>query len=118
MLAATPAFSDSTFGGMRDGYGVVHLGEQLFRRPAPSLPIKIANDPDKSTSPSGLVLCDDVAIIMLISALSSAATLLPNLAFAIGSRNTDPADARITFELKAPAVPSPSRTPPAPEGFG
>lgn len=82
--------------------------------PDPSLPMKTAAGPRKSTSCKTLPLCDDVANSLTPAALSwgrISATLMR----ANGSRNNDPAEARTTFGLKGLTEFSPMIIPPPPK---
>ena len=82
--------------------------------PAPSLPMKMASGPVSVAWSRGVPLCDEVAISRRPS--SRIWSRIPgSFACTMGSRKTDPAEARTTLELNGLTVPSPSSTPPAPK---
>ncbi len=113
MLAATPAFSDSTCGecGIANTSSISAINS--FVKPPPSLPMKMASGSVSLAWSTGMPLCEDVAInrnprsrIFASASWSFART--------IGKRNTEPAEARMTLELNTLAVPSPRIAPLAP----
>ena len=114
MLAAIPAFSDSTFAecGMITTWSISDIRSR--DSPPPSLPMKMTSGPASLASGRATPLCDEVAI-----SRRPCARIAPSIGCsfvrAMGRRNTDPADARTSLELKRLTVPSPSSTPAAPK---
>ena len=98
MLAATPAFSDSTLAAC--GIAMVSSICRITSRgkPAPSLPIKIASGNFHETWGRGVPWCDDVASSRTPadrnSGINSAVLICAN-----GSLKMEPAEPRKTLEL-------------------
>ena len=99
---------------VRDGHSLIHLGQQVARHAC-----AFASDEDRQR-PGQLALgratcpCAKKSRSAAIPSRASARALPTSLACAMGNRNTDPAEARTTFELNGLTVPSPSKTPAAP----
>src|SRR5206468_7557907 len=114
MLAAIPAFSDSTLEecGMTTTSSISDIRSR--GSPPPSLPMKMASWPVSFALERVMPLCDEVAISRR-SCVRIAPSIASSFVRAMGTRNTDPADARTSLELKGLTVPSPSSTPAAPK---
>ena len=110
---ATPALRDST----RGDWGIATISSACVSTslgsPAPSLPISKATGPRRSASARDVPLCDEVASTLTPRDLSSC-NALANSIFSVGTRNSDPADARTAFQFHGLTVRSPSNRPVAP----
>src|SRR5581483_5365836 len=124
--AATPALSDSTrVCGILTNSSMAESSSRGI--PAPSLPTNEAQEHVRSEScnlrafcgllPSPSAICDERGAINAMAVISrdfSSAMSSSDGSFMTGSRNTEPAEARITFVFHWLTVPSMEITEPAP----
>ncbi len=114
MLAAIPAFSDSTRGECGTMISSSISAMSFLSSPAPSLPMKIAIWPLRSAFGSAVPLCDEVA-----TSLMPRAAQLFDHAFQVGFQSCNPKNGSSRspnhFAVVKLTVPSPKTTPAAPK---